>query len=96
MTTTPTLLPDRPSIAKRGRIVAVASGKGGVGKTWFAITLAHALARRGRRVLLGAGVRARILQQAIDNGQMAVFGGHLQRPAAILRRQQRFIAVFRQ
>lgn len=35
-----------------GRIVAVASGKGGVGKTWFAITLAHALARRGRRVLL--------------------------------------------
>jgi flagellar biosynthesis protein FlhG len=35
-----------------GRIVAVASGKGGVGKTWFAITLAHALARQGRRVLL--------------------------------------------
>jgi flagellar biosynthesis protein FlhG len=35
-----------------GRIIAVASGKGGVGKTWFAITLAHALARRGRRVLL--------------------------------------------
>jgi flagellar biosynthesis protein FlhG len=35
-----------------GRIAAVASGKGGVGKTWFAITLAHALARQGRRVLL--------------------------------------------
>ncbi len=35
-----------------GRTVAVASGKGGVGKTWFAITLSHALARRGRRVLL--------------------------------------------
>ncbi len=35
-----------------GRTVAVASGKGGVGKTWFAATLAHALARRGRRVLL--------------------------------------------
>jgi flagellar biosynthesis protein FlhG len=35
-----------------GRTVAVASGKGGVGKTWFAITLAHALARQGRRVLL--------------------------------------------
>jgi flagellar biosynthesis protein FlhG len=34
------------------RTIAVASGKGGVGKTWFAITLAHALARRGRRVLL--------------------------------------------
>jgi len=35
-----------------GRCVAVGSGKGGVGKTWFAITLAHALARTGRRVLL--------------------------------------------
>jgi flagellar biosynthesis protein FlhG len=32
--------------------VAIGSGKGGVGKTWFAITLAHALARAGRRVLL--------------------------------------------
>lgn len=38
--------------ARLGRCVAVGSGKGGVGKTWFAITLAHALARRGRRVLL--------------------------------------------
>lgn len=35
-----------------GRCTAVASGKGGVGKTWFSITLAHALSRRGRRVLL--------------------------------------------
>jgi flagellar biosynthesis protein FlhG len=38
--------------ARRGRLLAVASGKGGVGKTWFAITLTHALARRGRSVLL--------------------------------------------
>ena len=38
--------------SRLGRCVAVASGKGGVGKTWFAITLAHAMARRGRRVLL--------------------------------------------
>lgn len=37
---------------KMGRTAAVASGKGGVGKTWFAVTLAHALARHGRRVLL--------------------------------------------
>ena len=38
-----------------GRVIAVASGKGGVGKTWFAITLAHALARSGLRVLLFDG-----------------------------------------
>jgi flagellar biosynthesis protein FlhG len=38
-----------------GRLIAIASGKGGVGKTWFAITLAHALARAGRRVLLFDG-----------------------------------------
>lgn len=36
----------------RGRVIAIASGKGGVGKTWFAITLAQALARGGARVLL--------------------------------------------
>ena len=34
------------------RTIAIGSGKGGVGKTWFAITLAHALAKAGRRVLL--------------------------------------------
>ncbi len=34
------------------RLVAIASGKGGVGKTFLAASLAHALARRGRRVLL--------------------------------------------
>jgi len=32
-------------------IVAVASGKGGVGKTWLTVTLAHAAARAGRRVI---------------------------------------------
>jgi flagellar biosynthesis protein FlhG len=37
------------------RILAVASGKGGVGKTWLSITLAHALARSGQRVLLFDG-----------------------------------------
>jgi flagellar biosynthesis protein FlhG len=34
------------------RFVAVASGKGGVGKTWLSITLSHALVRAGMRVLL--------------------------------------------
>jgi flagellar biosynthesis protein FlhG len=36
-------------------IMAVASGKGGVGKTWFAVTLAHTLSRRGARTLLFDG-----------------------------------------
>ena len=36
-------------------IFAVASGKGGVGKTWFAITLSHALANLGRKTLLFDG-----------------------------------------
>jgi len=37
------------------RMIAVASGKGGVGKTWFAITLSHAIAKRGRKTLLFDG-----------------------------------------
>ncbi len=41
--------------APAGPLIAIASGKGGVGKTWFAATLAHALARQGRRVLLFDG-----------------------------------------
>lgn len=36
-------------------VMTIASGKGGVGKTWFAITLAHALARSGRKTLLFDG-----------------------------------------
>jgi len=38
--------------ANRRNLIAVASGKGGVGKTWFSITLVHAFARAGRRALL--------------------------------------------
>lgn len=36
-------------------MIAVASGKGGVGKTWFSITLAHALAQNGLKTLLFDG-----------------------------------------
>ena len=52
--TVPTAHP-RPDPGAPPRLIAVASGKGGVGKTWFAITLSHALARAGRRVLLFDG-----------------------------------------
>jgi flagellar biosynthesis protein FlhG len=45
-----------PRARPKGRnIIAVASGKGGVGKTWFSITLAHALARAGKQTLLFDG-----------------------------------------
>lgn len=39
----------------KARRIAVASGKGGVGKTWFASTLAHNWAIKGRRTLLFDG-----------------------------------------
>lgn len=37
---------------RRARVLAIASGKGGVGKTNIAVNLSIALARRGRRVVL--------------------------------------------
>ena len=56
MNTAPSSLLRHPASPAIGRnIVTVASGKGGVGKTWFSVTLAHALARSGRRVLLFDG-----------------------------------------
>ena len=44
-----------PTPHQAGRVIAVASGKGGVGKTWLSVTLSHALARLGERVLLFDG-----------------------------------------
>ncbi len=43
------------ALPEGANIVTIASGKGGVGKTWLAITLSHVLARSGRRVLLFDG-----------------------------------------
>ncbi len=44
-----------PAIRRGTNLIAVASGKGGVGKTWFSVTLAHALTLQGKRVLLFDG-----------------------------------------
>lgn len=41
-----------PAASRRARILAVTSGKGGVGKTFLSANLAAALARRGERVLV--------------------------------------------
>ncbi|MBI4969259.1 MAG: MinD/ParA family protein [Rhodospirillales bacterium] len=49
-------LASRPALRAKGRnLIAVASGKGGVGKTWLSITLAQALARRNAKTLLFDG-----------------------------------------
>ena len=44
-----------PHTLRGENIIAVASGKGGVGKTWFSITLAGLFARAGRKTLLFDG-----------------------------------------
>ena len=41
-----------PAASKGARVIAITSGKGGVGKTFVAANLAAALARRGERVLV--------------------------------------------
>lgn len=46
---------DAANPAIRQKMTAIASGKGGVGKTWFAISLSQALSRSGERTLLFDG-----------------------------------------
>lgn len=50
--TDPTAADPTPGVARRACIMAVTSGKGGVGKTFLSANLAAALARRGKRVLV--------------------------------------------
>jgi len=53
MTAAPILHPASRPVARN--MIAVASGKGGVGKTWLSVTLSHALANSGERTLLFDG-----------------------------------------
>jgi len=55
MNVRPTIDRDRATPRDDHRILAVASGKGGVGKTWLSITLAQALAAHRKRVLVFDG-----------------------------------------
>lgn len=55
MTAAPLAHATRSRPAKGRNVIAVASGKGGVGKTWFAVTLAQALTNLEARVLLFDG-----------------------------------------
>jgi flagellar biosynthesis protein FlhG len=55
MNSAPTLAHRLASRTGGQNMIAIASGKGGVGKTWFAITLTHALARMKVRTLLFDG-----------------------------------------
>lgn len=50
-----TIRPNTGRMPKAKNIIAVASGKGGVGKTWFSISLSQAMAKRGNKVLLFDG-----------------------------------------
>ena len=52
---TPNAQSGKPVFRRGKNIIAVASGKGGVGKTWFSITLAHTYAQMGHKVLLFDG-----------------------------------------
>ena len=65
----------RPAAPRRARIVAVASGKGGVGKTNVAVNLAYCLSMAGRRVLLMDAdmgtANADVLCDLIPNGTLA-------------------------
>ncbi|MDI9349646.1 MAG: AAA family ATPase [Candidatus Symbiobacter sp.] len=55
MTQGMTLAPERLTLPVAKNMIAVGSGKGGVGKTFFSITLSHALAKKGGKVLLVDG-----------------------------------------
>ena len=43
---------EKSNIRQRSRVIAIASGKGGVGKTWLTLSLAQAMSARRARILV--------------------------------------------
>ncbi len=84
-----------PNLSPQGRMIAIASGKGGVGKTWLSVTLAQALAQAGRRVLLvdaDLGLANVDVQLGLDPRQdlSAVLAGRLTPRQAAVRHDAGF------
>ena len=48
-------IPAQGDLPDAVNVIAIASGKGGVGKTWLAVTLTHAFSRNDLRALLFDG-----------------------------------------
>src|SRR3954453_1551062 len=63
MLNSPAKFPTRVAIK---RIIPISSGKGGVGKTTFAINFSLALARHGRAVLVDLDTGTSAIRNAID------------------------------
>ena len=75
------------------RVAAIASGKGGVGKTWLAITLAQTLSRLGRRTLVfdgDLGLANADIQLGLtpDRDLQTVLAGRIALKDAIIRHEQ--------
>ena len=80
-------------LAQSKSIIAVASGKGGVGKTWFSISLSHAFALKKSKVLLfdadlglaNVDIQLGLMPQRDIGG---VISGKLSLPQAKIRYEQ--------
>jgi len=81
----PQQMPERQPIPGVKNLVAVASGKGGVGKTTVAVNLALALTKLGHRVgLLDADVYGpNVPIMAGHVGAAASYGGKAHHPGAV-------------
>ncbi|MGH6718744.1 MAG: P-loop NTPase [Alphaproteobacteria bacterium] len=90
MTVAVTAAPRSAPALRAHNALVIASGKGGVGKTWLAVTLAHVWARRGRRVVLidgDLGLANIDIQLGVapERDLLAVLSGRLALGAAVTR-----------